>query len=109
MSDKKPKKIVRCYHKVWVEMEVAHDLWDHEWDGVEYESIDEAKAVMKEAEKHPRVYNAWLESVSVDEDGTLWEFMEGDEPVKEEHVSQVIGEYTDEYGHSEYGLYGEEN
>lgn len=94
--------IVRSYHKVWVEMEVPHDLWEHEWDGVEYESIDEAKAVMKEAEKHPRVYNAWIESYAVDSEGQTWDF-------DAEWQEAIKNQYTDEYGHSEYGLYGEEN
>ncbi len=79
MSDKKPKKIVRCYHKVWVKMEALHDLWDCEWDGVEYESIEEAKKVMQEAKKNPRVYNAWLQSISVDENGDLWDYDDTDE------------------------------
>ena len=76
MNNKDPK-IVRSYHKVMVEIEVPHDLMDCEWDGVEYESIDEAKKAMQEAEKNPRVYNAWLESVSVDENGDLWDYIEG--------------------------------
>lgn len=94
--------IVKSYHKVWVEMEVPHDLWDCEWNGVEYESLDEAKAEMKEAEKHPRVYNAWIESYAIDSEGQVWDF-------DTEWQEAIKNQYIDENEHSEYGLYGEEN
>lgn len=94
--------IVRTYHKVWVEMEVAHDLWDHEWDGVEYESLDEAKAVMNKAQTNLRVYNAWIQSYAVDSEGKTWDF-------DAEWQEAIKNQYIDENGHSEYGLYGEEN
>lgn len=74
MADNKYPIIVKSYHKVWVEMEVPHDLWEHEWDGIEYTSLDAAKAALKEAEKHPKVYNAWIESYAIDPEGRIWEF-----------------------------------
>lgn len=99
--------IIRSYHKVWVEIEVPHDLWDHEWDGVEYESLDEAKAVMKEAEKDPRVCNAWIESYAVDSEGQTWDFdAEWMKKIAEEKAA-AADYHKDETGHCDFGLVGE--
>lgn len=106
MNDKFPT-IVRTYFKIMCEMEVPHDLMDCEYDGVEYETFDEAWIAMQEAEKNKsyRIYNMWIDGFAIDTNGDIWDY----DPEWRAAVEDSQNSYKDENGHSEYGLYGEEN
>ena len=76
--------IVRTYHMVMCEEEVAHGALEHEFDGIEYESFKDAEAAVEKALNSPRIYNAWIESTAVDSEGNLWDadyWVEVDEDV----------------------------
>lgn len=63
-------KLVKCYHIIIIEQEVPHDLWEHEYNGIKYESFAEAKKVLEEqAMRVPRVCNTWIETHGIDWDG----------------------------------------
>lgn len=63
-------KLIKCYHIIIIEQEVPHDLWEHEYNGIKYESFAEAQKVLEEkAIRVPGVCNAWIETYGIDEDG----------------------------------------
>lgn len=76
MTNNKYPTIVKSYHKIMCEMEVPHDLMDCEYDGIEYDTFDEAWIAMQEAEKNKnyKIYNLWIESFAIDTEDQLWEF-----------------------------------
>ena len=66
--------LVKCYHIIMIEQEVAHDLWEHEYNGILYDSFAEAQIVLEEqAMRVPRVCNAWIETYGIDVDGYEWD------------------------------------